>query len=142
MVGQQLEDGTHFVKLSKGEEIVGAITRYCKSNQIRIAKVHAIGALRNVELGYYHLKTKSYSWRTFTEDHELASATGNITLLNEEPFLHMHVVLGDTDFSAHAGHLKSGEVGATCEVIIQEYESEKSIYRLMDEEIGLNLWCL
>lgn len=136
------ENGVHLVRFITGEEVYQGITDYAATNGITNALVHAIGALSDAELGFYHIETKSYTWKTFSGDYELVSGTGNITLLEGNPFLHIHVVLGDAEFHAHGGHLKKGFAGATCEVVIQEISGGEPIARKMDDEIGLKLWNL
>jgi predicted DNA-binding protein with PD1-like motif len=128
------------LKFEHGEEVYQGIVDFAEQNGILNALVSGIGALSDAELGFYHLGTKTYTWKTFAGDHELISGSGNITLVDRAPFLHMHVVLGDDQFFAHGGHLRKGFAGATCEVVIQELTGGEAITRKFDNEIGLNLW--
>lgn len=133
-------DGYTMLRFEQGEEIYQGITSFCGDHKIQNAIVHAIGAVCDAELGYYHLDSKSYSWKTFSGDHELVAMTGNITLVDDEPFLHAHVVISGTDFIAHGGHLRKGFAGATCEVILRDLGENNVVSRAMDESIGLRLW--
>lgn len=140
MNATQKEKGIHCLRFDRGDEVYSGITEYCKELQVTNATVSAIGALAGVELGFYYISQKEYAWKTFSEDHELVSGTGNITLKDGMPFLHMHVVISDKEFRAYGGHFKKGFAGATCEVIIAEIVSDSPLARKMDEGIGLALW--
>ena len=63
--------------------------------------------------------------------------TGNITLVNGEPFIHAHITLANIEFGAVGGHFKEGTVGATLEVFVTRLNTE--IHRCPDEAVGLNL---
>jgi uncharacterized protein len=62
---------------------------------------------------------------------------GDITLEKEAPRIHVHVVLGKSDGTAHGGHLIKAIVRPTLEVII--IESPKYLKRQFDKESGLPL---
>jgi predicted DNA-binding protein with PD1-like motif len=71
---------------------------------------------------------------------EVVNFTGNVALVEGEQFLHVHVVLSDTDNRAHGGHLKEAEVAVTLEVFLSDFQTE--IERVYDEETGLKLFNL
>ena len=49
---------------------------------------------------------------------ELTSLVGNITIKNGNPFVHIHVNVSDEACNAYGGHLFSGTITATGELII------------------------
>jgi hypothetical protein len=67
----------------------------------------------------------------------VASLTGNIALVDGEPFLHVHAVLGLPDGSARAGHVLEAHVWPTLEVVLTAWS--KRVRRSRDEESGLEL---
>jgi predicted DNA-binding protein with PD1-like motif len=68
---------------------------------------------------------------------EIASMTGNVSMADDKPVAHIHIVLGKSDFSIFGGHLVSGIVGPTCEIILLPLETQ--IKREKDEKTGLML---
>lgn len=127
----------YIVKLTKGEKVLEELTKFCESEGIKSGVLRAIGAIRGAELGYYDLDNKKYLYKKMDGDFEIASLIGNITNLNGKIFIHAHIVLSDSNFQCHGGHLKEADVGAVCEVFLEPLEDE--VTRKMDEEIGLNL---
>lgn len=125
------------LRLEKGEEIGSKIIEFAKTQNIGSSFIHALGAVSALELGYYHLDKKDYSWKVFNEDLEIASLTGNISMVDNEPFVHMHGVFANESLITFGGHIKRAEVGATCEVYLVNFDMD--ISRKFDEEIGLKL---
>jgi hypothetical protein len=71
-------------------------------------------------------------------DHEITSLTGNISRMNDEVYLHLHINLSDANYQTYGGHLNSAVVSATCEIVVCGLEGE--IGRGFSEEIGLNIF--
>jgi len=69
---------------------------------------------------------------------EIASCTGNISLLEGEPFVHAHAVLADSSGRVLAGHLVRGTIFAA-ELFVQEL-AEANLHRAWDKQTGLKLW--
>lgn len=130
-------DNGYLIRLFKGEKIVESLQKFCKKESLVSGSLTAIGGASDIELGYYNLETKQYQWKTFQEVHEIVSLTGNISLVENEPFLHIHTVISNNNFETFGGHLKEATVSATCEVILTNLNAETG--REMDDEIGLRL---
>lgn len=125
------------IRLEKGEQIIQTLSKFCNEENVHSAMLMGIGAVENAELGFYHLDRKDYSWQNFEKAMEVVSLTGNVTQVENEPFLHIHAVLSDENFMAIGGHLKEGTVNATLEIFMQTLSTP--ISRTLDEEIGLKL---
>ena len=125
------------IRFSKGEEIASSIASFCAAHNVTSGYFQAIGAVTEVELGYYHLEKKEYTFKQFEQEFEVVSLTGNVSLVEGKPFVHMHGVFSDEHFQCTGGHVKNGIVGATCEVYFVPFETE--LIREFDEEIGLKL---
>jgi predicted DNA-binding protein with PD1-like motif len=54
------------------------------------------------------------------EQVEVLTMAGDITLEDDQPKIHAHVVLGKADATAHGGHLIEGYVRPTLEVTVTE----------------------
>jgi uncharacterized protein len=128
------------VRLDRGEELVESLLAVAADEQLESALVLGIGALEEIELGYYALGERRYLRRRFPGIHELLSLSGNLAQLDGKPFLHAHVVLGNRDFSVLGGHLFRGRVAVVVEAML--FPGEQAIGRAMDEGVGLNLWRL
>ncbi len=130
----------YFLRLETGEEIIGALAQFAKQENIRMASFVAIGATTELTLGYYTLSEKQYHWKEFAGEFEILSATGNISIFDGSPMVHMHGTFSGPDFFAFGGHVKKAHVGASCEIMLTVEQG--SIERTFDELTGLNLWKL
>ncbi|MFQ6606003.1 MAG: PPC domain-containing DNA-binding protein [Fidelibacterota bacterium] len=136
---QQFKD-QYFVYIEQDEPVMATLTRLCRDHDIQNGQISGIGAVKNIEIGAYDLPTKSYVKKRFSGVHELLSCQGNITLLDETPFLHIHLVLGDHSMAAIGGHLFEMEIAAVGEFVLKKFTG--NAFRQLDENIGLATWCL
>jgi uncharacterized protein len=132
-----IQDDTHVLALEIGEELVESILRYSEQSKIHAASIQAIGAIRNFELGYYMLHQKQYLRKKVDEIAELISCSGNLTMKEDKPFVHVHVSAGLRDFSVIGGHLFSAIVAVTAEVILKPMPNVMK--RRFNDETGLYL---
>ena len=130
-------DGGYFLRLEKGEEIVGALTEFAAANDIQAATISGIGALTEVKLGYFDRDQKRYLDKTFYEIYELLSLNGNIGSFEGKPVIHAHCVIGTADYRVHGGHLFSGLVAVTGEIQIRVHG--RILERRIDDEFKLKL---
>lgn len=131
-------DETHFVRLVKGEEIVATLRDYCKEHQITAGKLNAIGAARDITIAYFDPDGNQYQRKLFAGSFEVTSLMGSITLKDGEPHLHLHINISDADHHVYGGHLDSGTISVTGEVIIEKYAG--TLKRSFDSETNLFLW--
>ncbi len=127
----------YLLRLDKGEELVATLKRFCAEKGVRLAHVHGIGATNKAVIGLFKTGEKEYAKRVVEGDHEIASLNGTVTMMNGEPYPHLHAVLGDEEQRALAGHLNSAVISATCELVVEALHGE--VAREPDEEVGLNL---
>ncbi|PNX54000.1 MAG: DNA-binding protein [Thermoplasmata archaeon M9B2D] len=125
------------VRIDKGEELVESLKFICTSLDITIGSIMGIGATDNAVVGLLNTKTRTYTSKKFTGDYEIASLFGNISRMNGEVYLHLHVTLCNAEQTAVGGHLSSAVISATFEGIIDIIDGE--IVREYDQTIGLNL---
>jgi len=131
--------GNHWIlRIDKGEEIVETLAQFCREKGIRLGTVSGIGAAGRTTIGLFETRTKEYVRKEMVGDHEITSLTGNISRMNDEVYLHLHINLSDPDCHTFGGHLNSAVVSATCEVVICVLDGE--VNREFSEEIGLNLY--
>ncbi|MFG1485963.1 PPC domain-containing DNA-binding protein [Halobacteriovorax sp. RZ-1] len=134
------QEECYLIKLYKDEDLFTSLEEFAAAEKLGAGMLKGIGALKDVELGFYHLDTKTYDRKEFKGDFELLSLDGNLSHLDGKPFFHIHTVLGDEDFSCKGGHLFRATVAVTTEIYF--FPIVQKIERKMDEEIGLNLLSL
>ncbi|HEU4630331.1 MAG TPA: PPC domain-containing DNA-binding protein [Gemmatimonadaceae bacterium] len=121
-----------------GDEVAEGLTAFATEHGLTGSAFTAIGALREVTLGYWNWDTKAYERIEIGEQVEVVSLSGNLALgPNGEPKLHAHLVVAKRDGSAHGGHLLRAIVRPTLEVVLTELPAE--LHRRTDEATGLAL---
>ncbi len=132
--GQQ----TYAIILTTGDEVSACLKKFAADAALQAASFKAIGAFQSARLAFFDWQSKSYIPIEVTEQVEVASLTGDVTIGTDgEPALHVHTVLGRRDGSAVAGHLQSAEVRPTLEIILTE--SPEYLRKKFDPEVGLAL---
>jgi len=127
----------YLLKFDKDEKLHKTLEQFMRDQKIPGAFYHGLGALKNCELGFYHLNKKEYHRETFPEEAELLNITGSLTWFEGNPIVHSHVTLGDTEFKAYGGHLFEADVAVTVELMITVFK--ESVERKFAPDIGLNL---
>jgi len=128
---------TFAVIFDKGDEFVRELTSFAQENELGASHFTAIGAFRDVTLGYFDRNTKKYKEILIVEQVEVLSLVGDIALKDKDPQIHAHVVVGKADGTAHGGHILRAHVWPTLEVVLTE--SPKHLSRTTDAETGLAL---
>ncbi len=127
----------YVVRLNKGEEILESLKKLCKDENIKLGRVTGIGATNKATVGLFNVETKEYHSTELTGDMEITNISGNISQMNGEVYLHLHITVCDEENRAFGGHLNSAVISATCEIIIDVIDG--TVDRKFDEESGLNL---
>lgn len=127
-----------FLRLPPGSDLYAEITQAAKELGIRWAGVNVIGALSSLSYGYYDQQEHEYRRLEHEGELEIASAVGNLSLKDGEPFLHMHLVAAGPDGSTMGGHLFGGTV-FVAEVAFQVFEGDGPV-REPDRHTELDLW--
>jgi len=128
-------------KLPFGEDILESLKKVSKSENIRVANIHILGAVKNATIGFYNQSMKEYTSLKFYEPMEIVSSLGNVSIKSDDIFIHLHVTLSDKEGKALGGHLMSPTEIFACEFTIQELEGD-DLVRKFDERTGLYLWDL
>jgi uncharacterized protein len=131
---------SHVLVFDKGDEVIAGLTRFASEQRITGGHFTAIGAFSDVTLGFLDPESKEYEPIELDEQVEAVSLVGDVTLENDEPLIHAHVVVAKRDGSAHGGHLLEAHVWPTLEVVLTE--SPSHLRRRVDPETGLPLIAL
>jgi uncharacterized protein len=128
---------TFAIILRTGDEAMAELKRFAQTAGLTASQFTAIGAFQEVTVGFFNMDKKEYNKIVIREQLEVLSLLGDVSLENDEPKLHAHVVVGKADGTAHGGHLLQGIVRPTLEVILTE--APKHLHRKLDPETGLAL---
>ena len=128
---------TYVIRIQRGEEVVAALEKACKDHNIRLGVVSGIGAVGEATIGLYDVENQEYHSESFCGDMEIVNLAGNVSTMNGEVYLHLHISLSDSSHKLFGGHLNRAVVSATCEAFIQTIDGE--VDRFKDDETGLNL---
>jgi predicted DNA-binding protein with PD1-like motif len=131
------EQKTFAIIFDKGDEFIDLLTSFAKKNDLGASHFTAIGAFKDVMLGYFDREQKKYQQIPIVEQAEVLSLVGDIARKDNVPQVHAHVVLGKADGTAHGGHILEAHVWPTLEVVLTE--SPKHLTRTTDPETGLAL---
>lgn len=135
---QYIKRGNFYaVRLNKGDEIIEAITSFCKKEAITAAFISGIGAVNHAEIGCFEASKKEYHKNILNEDLEILSLAGNLTTKDKKPYVHIHITLANSEAKTFGGHLNKAIVSVTCEILVQTIEA--AIDREFNSEIGINL---
>lgn len=126
----------HVIRLDKGEEVIASLTAFAAERGLRAGLISGLGAMGEVELGFFVPTTHEYIRQSFPGDYEIGMLTGNYSELNGRPFPHCHAIIGAPDFTAYTGHLFRGVVTVTCE--IQVVTDPGVILRAERPDLGFN----
>lgn len=129
--------GTVFV-FERGKEVITSLTSYAKDNSLNTAwLMSGLGGSSKAVISWYDPKTREYVDQTLTEPLEIISLSGNLSMVDGEPFWHVHGTLGRRDYSTVSGHIKSLTIGLTGELLITPLETPMT--RRYDDATGLKL---
>jgi predicted DNA-binding protein with PD1-like motif len=126
-------------RLRKGEDLVAELTRVCRENGVTRGSVQVIGAMEQARLGYYHQDARKYETHAIDKHVEILSGIGNVSLLDGEVFVHLHLTLSDDACQCMGGHAMEGNIIFAAEAIVTEIPGN-ALNRVYDEPTGLKLW--
>lgn len=140
MRSKQLADKpkTFVVILDTGEEILSSLKSFAEAQKLAGSSFKAIGALSQVELGWFNWETKKYETSVQLEEQvELLSLIGDVALKDGKPQVHAHLIVGRSSGAAFGGHLIRAIVRPTCELILTE--NPEHLQKQIDPESGIAL---
>jgi predicted DNA-binding protein with PD1-like motif len=120
-----------------GQEVMKGLMAFAKRHDLVAGHLTGIGAISGATLGFFDPGKNAYTRHPQSEQAELLSLTGNLALNDDEPFFHIHVVLGMRDGSARGGHLFDAVVRPTVELVLTT--SPRPVRRKIDHDTGLPL---
>jgi hypothetical protein len=118
--------------------VFSSLTEVARNLGIPTASLTAIGAFEKATVGWFDLERKTYKKIEVREQCEVLSAIGDVATADDnQPSLHVHVVLGLADGTTRGGHLLAATVRPTLEVVMME--TPVPLRRTKRPELGIAL---
>ena len=128
---------TYIVRMDPGEEILGQLRVFAEAEQVKLASVTALGAVKDFTVGVFDTNAKVYKSTRFQGGYEIVSLVGSINTMNDAFYCHLHMCAADQEGHAFGGHLNEAVISATCEMVVTCLPGRTD--RVFSEEVGLNL---
>lgn len=135
ILNQSAQETTYAVIFGSGDEILGGLTQFAEENHISAARITGIGSIHNGTLAWLNPDTKKFRMIHIDQQAEVLSLLGDIAMYQGKPVVHIHLVVGFGDGTAHGGHLLEAHVWPTLEVIVTSYP--RPLYKKFDPEKGI-----
>ena len=129
----------YVLSLDNHVSILEALTAFCEEKRITAGAVSGIGAISSATFRFLDPATKRYVDKTFDEQMEITNLTGNLSVKDEKPYLHLHATAGRRDYTCVGGHMLDARVNGACELVVEDFGMNE-FGRRFDEETGLNLY--
>jgi len=133
--------GRNFIfSIQKGQDLLQTLESFCHHNQIKCAIINGIGAVEKATVGIYDQKAKKYVKINIDKEMEILSLSGNVSLFEDRPMIHVHITLSGIDGKAWGGHLMAGTKVFSCEIFLQEFSGANLKIRKKEKTTQLPLW--
>ena len=114
----------YYVRMDRGDEIVGSLLEICEKESIPSAVFSGIGGCQRAELQVFIPETGSFETEVLEGMLELVSINGNVVRDDDgQLFHHTHALFSykrDGQHGMAAGHLKSTTVLYTAEIEVND----------------------
>ena len=131
--------------MTGGVDVHMALAETAVSNHIAVATFELLGGLHEIELTAYDFEQqKRLEPIVLKRPLEIVSGHGTISLLDDQPHIHMHLSVSFRDdayphgIGMVGGHIAKA-VAFAVEFTLTAYDGEP-MHRAMDEKTGLMLW--
>jgi hypothetical protein len=120
-----------------GDEVMADLKQFAAEQKLQAAHLTGIGAFARVTVAWFDLETKAYQPIEINEQIEVVSLIGDVAESKGKPSIHAHICVAKRDGTAHGGHLQTGIVRPTLELIV--IESPAHLRKSFRPEFGLAL---
>jgi hypothetical protein len=119
------------------DEVMRSLKQFATDEHLAAAHFTGIGAFAEVTVAWFDLQKQAYQPIRIAEQVEVLSLIGDVAESKGKPSVHAHICVAKRDGSAHGGHLQSGQVRPTLELIV--IESPAHLRKTFRPEFGLPL---
>jgi predicted DNA-binding protein with PD1-like motif len=128
-----------FIRLGVGEDLLEGLTAGVNELGLRAGTLQVIGAVSRLVVGYYDQTAREYLPHAYEGRYEIASGLGNVSVKDDQAFVHLHVVASGADWNTVGGHVMPGCVVFLGEGYVRALDGEPPV-RNFDDETGLLAW--
>ena len=134
---------TVYIRMDRGDEIIGGILDICRKERISAAVFSGIGGCSEAQIQTFLPESRTFETQTIHGMLELVSLTGNVIYDDQKALCHhTHAVFSYKDGDEHrmaAGHIQSITVLYTAEIALRPVVGGE-IHRQFDPETGTGFW--
>lgn len=128
------------VRLMPGDDLLKGLNEAAAELGYDAGTVSIVGAVQNLVVAYFDQDKKEYRpFLRFDEPMEISGGTGNVSLKDGAPFVHVHVNGSDPQGRSVGGHLMDGTTVYMIEAYFRVLEGEAPV-RELDADVGLSVW--
>ncbi len=135
VLSRSSQETTYAVIFGPGDEVIGGLTEFAQKHHLGASRITGIGGAEDTTVGFFDREKKTHRPIPMQRFAEVLSLLGDIALYHGKPVVHLHIVLGYPDGSAHGGHLLKAHVWPTMEVIVTEYPN--AMHKKLDAATGV-----
>jgi len=128
---------TYVVVCDPGDEAIGALSQFVRSEDLTAAQITAVGGFERATVGWFDPATRQYRRIPVDEQCELLSLLGDVAMGQDGPVLHVHATLGLSDGTTRGGHLLEGRVYPTLEAVVTETPAQ--LRKVVRPDVGIPL---
>ena len=132
-------EAVYILSIDNHQEIMEALAAFCREKGISAGEITGIGAICEATFRFLDPATKQYVDKTFGEQMEITNLTGNISVKDGAPYLHVHLTCSRRDYTCVGGHLLKARINGACELFVTDFGPVHA-GRKFDPETGLNLY--
>lgn len=132
-------EAVYILSIDNHQEIMEALAAFCREKGISAGEITGIGAICEATFRFLDPATKQYVDKTFEEQMEITNLTGNISVKDGAPYLHVHLTCSRRDYTCVGGHLLKARINGACELFVTDFGPVHA-GRKFDPETGLNLY--
>jgi len=136
---QAVAGPVHILKPPFGSDLLKELEDYVRANGINLAWLSGVGAVSRATIRYYDQPKQEWIDLEFDQRLEVAGMLGNVSLMNGEPIVHVHITLADEQGRCYGGHLGRNTLVFNLEILLTTL-SGPPVTRKMDAQTGLTLW--
>lgn len=137
MQQRELGDGRFLLVLDPGDEVHAELKALAERERLGAGMIHGIGAVGDLELGYYCIPKRDYDRTTYRSALEVLALNGNLARLDGKPVCHLHGVFSGPDMAAFGGHVFRAVCSVTLEVFVTSFAAP--LVRQREERFRLPL---
>lgn len=122
-----------------GTDLLNELQTFVREQGITLGWISGVGGAVRASLRYYDQTKKEWLDIEVDKQLEVVSMLGNVSLLNGEPIVHIHITLSDEEGNCYGGHVAANTIVFNMEILLTTL-SGPAVTRKLDPDTKLTLW--